>query len=399
MAIYFMKMSSRETTYFTMAMVSSGDILNLSCIDGVKVDKHSSGGVGDKTTLIIAPLVAACGLPVAKMSGRGLGHTGGTIDKVESFPGFNVKLDIDKFIENVNKHKIALVSQTANITPADKKIYALRDVTATIDNISLIASSIMSKKIAAGADAIVLDVKVGSGAFMKSFDDAICLANEMVQIGTSLGRNTIAILSDMDQPLGVAVGNTLEVIEAINTLKGEGPKDLEDLCIELASHMIFAANMTTTVADARNLIVQKLKKGEGLLKLKELVTAQGGDASYVDNPEKFEIAKIKKEVILDNIGYVYKMDTEAIGKAAMILGAGRETKDGIIDLSVGLMVHKKTGDLIMQDEVVVTIYGNDDEKIKQAEDIIKQAYTTGNVEKYKEKLIKAIVTKAEVLRY
>ncbi|HAN09753.1 MAG TPA: pyrimidine-nucleoside phosphorylase [Clostridiales bacterium] len=399
MAIYFMKMNSSETTCLTMAMASSGDILDLSCIEGVKVDKHSSGGVGDKTTLIVAPLVAACGLPVAKMSGRGLGHTGGTIDKLESIPGFNVKLDFDKFIENVNKYKIALVSQTANMTPADKKIYALRDVTATIDNISLIASSIMGKKIAAGADAIVLDVKVGSGAFMKNLDDAICLANEMVQIGTRLGRNTIAVLSDMDQPLGVSVGNTLEVIEAIETLKGKGPKDLESLCIELAAYMVFAAKMKSTVADARNLVVQKLENGEGLQKLKELVSAQGGDVSFVENPEKFEIANIKKEVRLDNIGYVHKMDTEAIGKAAMILGAGRETKDSIIDLSVGLMIHKKTGNLILRDELVVTIYGNDDEKIKKAEEIIKNAYTIGNVEKYKEKLIKAIVTKTEVLRY
>ena len=399
MAIYFKKMTTRETTYLTMAMAGSGDNLDLSCIQGMKVDKHSSGGVGDKTTLVVAPLVAACGLPVAKMAGRGLGHTGGTIDKLESFPGFNVKLDFNKFIDNVNKYKIALVSQTANLTPADKKIYALRDVTATVSNSSLIASSIMSKKIASGADAIVLDVKVGSGAFMKEIDDAINLADEMVQIGNQVGRNTIAIVSNMDQPLGVAVGNTLEVIEAINTLKCKGPKDLESLCIEIAAYMLIAGKMTNTIAEARNKVIAKLKSGEGLIKLRELVGSQGGDESFVDNPEKFEIAKIRKQVKLDKIGYVHKMDTEAIGKAAMILGAGRETKYSEIDLSVGLMVHKKVGDLILENEVVVTIYGNDDDKIKQAEDIIKASYTVSNVEKYKEKLIRAIVMKDEVERY
>ncbi len=399
MAIYLKGMSNTETVNLTMAMVNSGDKLDLSSIKGNKVDKHSSGGVGDKTTLIVAPLVAACGVPVAKMSGRGLGHTGGTIDKIESIPGFNVKIEESRFVENVNTNKIALVSQTANLTPADKKIYALRDVTATVESTALIASSIMSKKIASGADAIVLDVKVGSGAFMKNLEDAIILAEEMVSIGCNVGKNTIAILTDMDEPLGVAVGNEVEVVEAIETLKCNGPKDLENICVELASYMVYAAKAANSIGDARNLVVMKLKSGEGLAKLKQLVESQDGDSSYIDDVTKFKKVKFTKEVILDREGYVQKIDTEAIGKAALVLGAGRENKESIIDLSVGLLVHKKIGDRILDNMSVVTILGNDEDKVKQAEEIIKNAYKLSNTEVYREKLIKAVVKNGEVIRY
>ena len=306
MAIYFRGMNEEETLHLTMAMRDSGDVLDLSEIKGVKVDKHSTGGVGDKTTLVVGPMVAACGVPVAKMSGRGLGHTGGTIDKLESFPGYRVSIPEDVFISNVNEIKIAVAGQTANLAPADKKIYALRDVTATVDNISLIASSIMSKKLASGADAIVLDVKTGSGAFMKEEKDAILLAQEMVNIGNGAGKNTIAIITDMDQPLGHAVGNALEVREAIDTLRGEGPDDLLELSYVLGSYMLKAAGVADDLEEAREKLENSVKNGNALKKLAELVKAQGGDETYVYNPDKLVKSSIIVDVNSEVSGYVKK---------------------------------------------------------------------------------------------
>ena len=304
MAIYFQKMNTKETSELTMAMVDSGETIDLSKIKGIKVDKHSTGGVGDTTTLIVGPMVAAAGVPVAKMSGRGLGHTGGTIDKLESFPGFSVEMSIEKFMSNVNDKKIAIAGQTANLAPADKKLYALRDVTGTVDNMSLIAGSIMSKKIASGADAIVLDIKTGSGAFMKDEDSAFELAEEMVNIGTHVGRNTIGVITDMDQPLGFAVGNALEVMEAIETLKGHGPEDLTELCLTLGAHMLVLGEKATDYESARETLKEVIKSGKALEKLRELVEAQGGDGRFVDNPDLFETPSIIKPVFAKEEGYI-----------------------------------------------------------------------------------------------
>ena len=309
----------------------------MSDIEGVKVDKHSTGGVGDTTTLILGPIVAAEGVPVAKMSGRGLGHTGGTIDKLESVEGFCVSMSIEKFIKNVNEVKIAIGGQTADLAPADKLLYALRDVTATVDNISLIAGSIMSKKIASGADAIVLDVKTGSGAFMKSEDDAFELAREMVDIGTNVNRNTVAVITDMDQPLGYAVGNALEVKEAIDTLKGKGPKDLTELCLTLGAHMLVLGEKAKNAKQGREMLKDIIKSGKGLQKLRELVVAQGGNPAYVDDPSIFPLPAIVEQVISNYEGYVKAIKADDIGIAALTLGAGRETKESEIDLSVGIV--------------------------------------------------------------
>ena len=366
MAIFFQKMSKRETADLTMAMVRSGDQLNLNKISGVKVDKHSTGGVGDSVSLILAPMVAACGVPVAKMSGRGLGHTGGTIDKLEAFKGFSVDLSEEQFIKNVNEIGIALASQTGKLVPADKKLYALRDVTATVDNMSLIASSIMSKKIASGADAIVLDVKVGEGAFMKTFEDAKALANEMVSIGKNVGRNTVAVISDMDQPLGFAIGNSLEVIEAINTLKGNGPKDLIELVLTLGSNMLILGKKVENEEEGRNLLLQTIKDGSALEKLKEFVKAQGGDLSYIDNTDLFPKAKYKIEVKAKKAGVISKIHAEAVGIIAMELGAGRETKESSIDLSVGIVLNRKRGDKVKEEDLLATIHANNEEKGNRA---------------------------------
>lgn len=372
MAIYFKGMNKEETANLTMAMVNSGDKLDLSKIEGIKVDKHSTGGVGDTTTLVLAPMVAALGIKVAKMSGRGLGHTGGTIDKLESFKGFTVEISEEEFIENVNKINIAVAGQTGVLAPADKKLYALRDVTATVDNISLIASSIMSKKIASGADAIVLDVKVGDGAFMKNKEDAFALAEEMVQIGKSVGRKTVAVISDMDQPLGKAVGNAIEVIEAIDTLKGRGPEDLLNLCLELGSNMVVLAGKAKTSEAAKEMLRGTIKDGSAVKKLKEFVDAQGGDSSYVDNTELFPKAKYIHHVISTGTGFVEKIHAENIGLIAMELGAGRATKESSIDLSVGVYLNKKRGDEVKAGDTLAYIYSNSREKIEKAEkDIIK----------------------------
>lgn len=374
MAIFFQKMNGRETADLTMAMVNSGDILDLSEIEGIKVDKHSTGGVGDTTTLVLGPMVAALGVPVAKMSGRGLGHTGGTIDKLESFKGFSVEMPRDKFIGNVNNIKIAVGGQTGELAPADKKLYALRDVTATVDNVSLIASSIMSKKIAAGADCIVLDVKVGEGAFMKTPEAAQELAAEMVSIGTNVGRKTVAIISDMDQPLGLAIGNALEVEEAIDTLKGNGPKDLFELCLTLGSYMVTLAGAAKNVEEAREKLQETITSGAAINKLKEFVKAQGGDTACIDDTSLLPKAKYVVPVLADTDGVVEKIHAESIGLIAMELGAGRATKESIIDLAVGIVLNKKRGEKISKGDVIAYIHSNDESNIEKAKQDILSNY-------------------------
>ncbi|SFA97745.1 MULTISPECIES: pyrimidine-nucleoside phosphorylase [unclassified Bacillus (in: firmicutes)] len=358
MAVFFKGMTEKERADLTMAMVKSGDQIDLSAIEGVKVDKHSTGGVGDTTTLVLGPLVAAVGVPVAKMSGRGLGHTGGTIDKLEAVEGFHVEIENEEFIDLVNKNKIAVIGQSGNLTPADKKLYSLRDVTATVDSIPLIASSIMSKKIAAGADAIVLDVKTGAGAFMKTLDDSKELAKAMVRIGNNVGRRTMAVISDMSQPLGYAIGNALEVKEAIDTLKGEGPEDLTELSLALGSHMVFLAGKAQSLEEAREMLKNAMKDGSALETFKVFLSSQGGDASIVDQPEKLPQAKYIYELEAKEDGYVSEIVADEVGTAAMLLGAGRATKESIIDLAVGLMLRKKIGDAVKKGESLVTIYSN-----------------------------------------
>ncbi|RZT22491.1 pyrimidine-nucleoside phosphorylase [Fictibacillus sp. BK138] len=374
MAVYFNDMTTEERANFTMAMVESGDQIDLSAIEGIKVDKHSTGGVGDTTTLVLAPLVAALGVPVAKMSGRGLGHTGGTIDKLEAVPGFHVEIDNEQFIELVNKNKLAVIGQSGNLTPADKKLYGLRDVTATVNSIPLIASSIMSKKIAAGADAIVLDVKTGAGAFMKTPEDAEELANAMVKIGNAVGRNTMAVISDMSQPLGLAIGNALEIKEAIDTLNGKGPKDLEELCLTLGSHMVYLAKKANSLEEAREMLKDAISSGKALETLKVFLKAQGGDDSVVDNPENLPQAAHTFELTADEEGYVSEIIADEIGTAAMILGAGRATKESVIDLAVGLMLNKKVGDQVSKGDSLVTIYSNT-ENVEDVKNRIRSAYT------------------------
>ena len=367
MAIYFQDMNDRERADLTRAMVESGDTIDLSAIDGVKVDKHSTGGVGDTTTLVLAPLVASLDVPVAKMSGRGLGHTGGTIDKLESIAGFHVELTREQFIDLVNRDKVAVIGQSGNLTPADKKLYALRDVTGTVNSIPLIASSIMSKKIAAGADAIVLDVKTGDGAFMKTQEDAEKLAHAMVRIGNHVGRKTIAIISDMSQPLGFAIGNALEVKEAIETLQGKGPKDLTELVLTLGSQMVILAGKAKTSEEAKEMLLDAIHSGKALAKFKEFLANQGGDASIVDDLTKLPQAKYKIELPANQSGYISRMVADEIGVASMILGAGRATKEDVIDLAVGLVLHKKVGDKVEEGESILTIYSNREnvEDVKQ----------------------------------
>ena len=366
MAIFFNKMNKRETADLTNAMVESGDKIDLSNIKGVKVDKHSTGGVGDKTSICLTPLVASLGIPVAKMSGRGLGHTGGTIDKLETFKGFSVELTEEQFMENVNKINIAIMGQSGNLVPADKKLYALRDVTATVDNMSLIASSIMSKKLASGADSIVLDVKVGDGAFMKTPETAKELAQEMVDIGKHLGRETIGVISDMDQPLGYAIGNSLEVIEAIELLKGNGPKDLLELTLTIGSNMLLCAKMVESEEEARKMLMENIENGKGLEKLKDFVKAQGGDISPIDDYSKFPQAKYIEKVISPVDGYITKIHAEAFGLIAMELGAGRATKESEIDLAVGIVLNKKRGEKVNKGDVLAYIHSNNEEKIEKA---------------------------------
>lgn len=361
MAIYFKDMDDREKSDLTMSIVHSGEEIDLSAIKGVKVDKHSTGGVGDTTTLVLAPLVASLGVPIAKMSGRGLGHTGGTIDKLESIPGFHVELTQEKFVELVNKNKVAVIGQSGNLTPADKKLYALRDVTSTVESIPLIASSIMSKKIAAGADAIVLDVKTGAGAFMKTTEDARLLAHAMVQIGNRVGRNTMAVISDMSQPLGFAIGNSLEVKEAIDTLKGEGPADLLDLCLTLGSQMVHLAGIGKDLDEARSLLEESIQNGKALEKFKTFVASQGGDVSVIDDPELLPKSEYQIDVLANKDGFVSEIIADELGIAAMMLGAGRATKESEIDLAVGIVLHKKVGDPVKKGEALLTIHTNKEE--------------------------------------
>ncbi|MFN2744874.1 pyrimidine-nucleoside phosphorylase [Bacillus sp. z60-18] len=390
MAIYFQDMTDRERADLTMAMVNSGETIDLSAIEGIKVDKHSTGGVGDTTTLVLAPLVAALGVPVAKMSGRGLGHTGGTIDKLEAVEGFHVELSKDEFIDLVNRDKVAVIGQSGNLTPADKKLYALRDVTGTVNSIPLIASSIMSKKIAAGADAIVLDVKTGAGAFMKTDEDAVNLAKAMVRIGNNVGRQTMAVISDMSQPLGFAIGNALEVKEAIDTLKGEGPDDLTELVLTLGSQMVVLAKKAETLDEAREQLLEVMKNGKALQKFKGFLQNQGGDSSVADDPAKLPQAAYKIDVPAKEAGVVSEIVADQIGVAAMLLGAGRATKEDQIDLAVGIMLRKKVGDTVEKGEPLVTLYANRE----NVDDVIAKVYENINIAEKAEapKLVHTVIT-------
>lgn len=374
MAICFQGLDKEETYELTMAMARSGEMLDLSQIQGIKVDKHSTGGVGDKTSLALIPIVASLGIPVAKMSGRGLGHTGGTIDKLESIPGFSTQLEDDAFEEQVNSIGISIMGQTKDLAPADKLLYALRDVTATVDQISLIASSIMSKKLAAGADAILLDVKTGSGAFMKEESDAMQLAKEMVEIGKSAGRKMTAVITNMDEPLGMAVGNILEVKEAIDTLKGNGPDDFVELIETLASHMLILGGAAKDFDEGLMRVRESIQSGKALDKFKQFVAAQGGDTKYIDHPELFEQANIIEEIRSEQDGFVGSIDAQEMGICSLILGGGRETKESVIDPTVGLVFSKKVADPVKKGDVLATIYGNDEEKVKQAVLYFKENY-------------------------
>ncbi len=374
MAIFFRGLNKEETLNLTMAMTTSGDTVDLSGIDGIKVDKHSTGGVGDKTSIALAPLVASVGVKVAKMSGRGLGHTGGTIDKLESFPGFNTSISMDAFLKQVNDIGIAIMGQTKDLVPADKKLYALRDVTATVDQLSLIASSIMSKKLASGADAIVLDVKCGSGAFMKDFASAKALALEMTELGRGAGRKVTAFISDMDEPLGLAVGNALEVKEAIDTLRGKGPEDFSELVMQLASAMVCFAGKAGSEEEARELLDRSIKEGRAIDKLKEFVKAQGGDERAVDDMSLLPAAKYECEVEADTDGFVSGIECAEVGNASLLLGGGRLTKEDEIDLSTGIIMKKKKGMSVKAGETLAVMYYNSEEKMEAAKARLKAAF-------------------------
>ena len=392
MAIYFRGMNEEETLWLTESMEYSGDTLDLSGIHGIKVDKHSTGGVGDKTSLALTPMVAACGIPVAKMSGRGLGHTGGTIDKLESFQGFSTAISTETFVRNVNEIGIAIMGQTADLAPADKKLYALRDVTATVDNMSLIASSIMSKKLASGADAIVLDVKTGSGAFMKTEEDSFALAREMAAIGNNAGRKTYAVITDMDQSLGLAVGNALEVKEAIDTLNGHGPDDFMELCLTLGSYMLIAGGKAENEAQARQKLTDAVKNGAALKKLAQFIEAQGGDSNAVFHPQSLPQAAYMEEILSDQEGYVSHIACAEIGMCSLVLGGGRETKESEIDLSVGIVLRKKKGDYVKKGEALAVLHGNDREKMKLAKERFLSAYSFSENPVESSPLIKGVIT-------
>lgn len=398
MTIYFNGMTETETAALTMAMVNSGETVDLSSINGIKVDKHSTGGVGDTTTLVLAPLVAAAGVPVAKMSGRGLGHTGGTIDKLESIKGFNVNLNREEFIKAVNKNGIAVVGQSKNLVPADAKLYALRDVTATVESIPLIASSIMSKKIASGADAIVLDVKTGSGAFMKTVEDSFKLAEEMVKIGNNVGRNTIALITDMDQPLGMAIGNALEVKEAIEVLENKVQGPLREVSVMLGSYMLLLAKAAKTYEEAKKIIISHIEDGTALEKLKQMIKEQGGDETVVDNAEKLPKAQYLIDIKSDICGYVSVIQAEKIGRSAMILGAGRETKESTIDLATGMILNKRVGDRVEKGEILAEFHVNDKSKIDEAERLLKEAYIISDEYKKPNPLVYGVVSKEGIQR-
>ena len=399
MAIFLRGMTDVETANLTLAMANSGDVLDLSPIEGIKVDKHSTGGVGDKTSLVLGPMVAALGVPVAKMSGRGLGHTGGTIDKLESFPGFVTGLEEEVFFENVNEIKIAIAGQTGNLAPADKKLYALRDVTATVESIPLIAASIMSKKIAAGADVIVLDVKTGSGAFMKTEEDSLALAKAMVDIGTNVGRRTMAVVSSMEEPLGYAVGNSLEVIEAIDTLKGEGPDDLLELCLVLGSYMVTGAGITEDVSEAKEMLRTTITEKTAFDKIAQWVERQNGNPDAVKDYSLLPQASIVYEYRSQESGYVSEIQCEQIGVSAMVLGGGRITKESQIDLSVGIVLKKKIGDYVEKGDVLAVFYANDEAKLQDSINKFEKAYSFTDGEIKKPKLIRYIVTSDEIQQF
>lgn len=391
MAIYFQKMDKEETFNLTRAMKNSGDVINLSDIKGIKVDKHSTGGVGDKTTLVVTPLVAACGVPIAKMSGRGLGFTGGTVDKMESIPGFQTSIEASKFMEQVNTIGLSVIGQTAHIAPADKKIYALRDVTATVSNMSLISSSIMSKKLASGSDAIVLDVKCGDGAFMEKFEDACTLGKMMVEIGNSDNKKTIAVITDMNQPLGKAVGNSLEVIEAIDTLKGKGPEDITELSLTLAGIMIYAGEKAESKEEGYTMAKNALESGAALKKLADFIAGQGGNPEVINNYGLFPQHTCTKEILAQHSGFVNKIAAKAIGLASQHSGAGRATKEDTIDLSAGIYFNKKVGDKVSEGNVLATIYGTDVEKVEKSAQEAEKAFVILENEPKKEELIKKII--------
>ena len=388
MAIYFKGMTNDESVALTMAMLDSGETIDLSSINGIKVDKHSTGGVGDKTTLVLGPLVASTGAKVAKLSGRGLGHTGGTLDKLESIPGLSIDIDIDDFVTQVNEIGIAVAGQTANLTPADKLLYALRDVTATVPSIPLIASSIMSKKLASGSDVIVLDVKIGEGAFMKTIEDARELSKVMVGIGTSVGKKVVAFITDMSQPLGFTIGNKLEVVEALQTLQGHGPEDLTRLCIEIGSYMVYSAGITSTLEDAKALVHEKITTNEAHDKQIEFINKQGGLLPDLDG---FINVKEIIEVSLEEAGYIEKIDALTIGVAAMKLGAGRATKEDDIDPDVGIVLRKKVGDKVEKGETIAFLYNNMD-NIDGIIDEVKSAYTVSQNKVNKTDIIFEIIT-------
>lgn len=397
MAIYYRGMSERETARLTLDMAHSGDMVDLSPIPGVKVDKHSTGGVGDKTTLVVVPIVASLGVRVAKMSGRGLGHTGGTLDKLESIPGLKTAIDEARFFDIVRTVGCAVAGQTGNLVPADKKLYALRDVTATVDSLPLIASSVMSKKIAAGSDKILLDVKFGSGAFMKTPEDAISLAQEMVRIGENVGRTTAALITNMDRPLGHCVGNALEVQEAVRTLEGKGPEDLTDVCVELAAGMLELAGFGD-VDTCRSAAREQIANGSGLDKLSEMVAAQGGDARYVREPERFGSDACVREVRATRRGWVRHMDTERVGIASVVLGAGRERKEDAIDPLAGIVLERKTGDEVREGELLATLYSAEEPRLDEAEAVLRNAVELGDERPDPEPLVYARVTRAGVER-
>lgn len=398
MAIYFKGMSTEELTNLTLTMAHSGDMVDLSPIEGIKVDKHSTGGVGDKTTLVVAPTVAACGVKVAKMSGRGLGHTGGTVDKLESIPGFVTALSEEEFFEAVNKTGVSVIGQTGNLAPADKKLYALRDTTATVNSVPLIAASIMSKKLAAGSDCILLDVTTGSGAFIKDFEQAVVLAQTMVKIGEGAGRRTVALITNMDTPLGSAIGNINEVQEVAELLRGTGPEDLKTVCLHLAANMLYLAQMGT-IEECLAKVKETLESGASYKKFLEMVEVQHGDASYIENPEKFKKAEFYYEVVAPGTGYITHMNTEQCGIASVVLGAGRETKESDIDFTAGIRIEKKTGDYVTAGDTIATLYSSSDSGFLSAADMLVKAYTIGTEKPAPEKLILARVTKDGVQRF
>ena len=398
MAIYLRGMTEKETAQLTDVMAHSGDMVDLSAISGIKADKHSTGGVGDKTTLVIAPIVAACGVKIAKMSGRGLGHTGGTVDKMEAVPGTQTAVDRERFFAQVNEIGISVIGQSGNLAPADKKMYALRDVTATIGCVPLIASSIMSKKLAAGSDCILLDVKTGNGAFMKTLDDSIELAKAMVSIGQHNGRKVAALITDMDTPLGHNIGNSLEVIESVEVLKGHGPADLTEVCYQLAANMLYLAGKGS-LEDCRRMAEEAVASGAAYEKLKQMFAAQGGDVSVLDAPDKFQKAKFSRPLLAAESGYLVQMNTEMVGNASVGLGAGRITKEDVIDFAAGIVLHKKTGDKVEAGECLATLYADQEEKFDAAEEMFRAALTFGPEPEPVPALVMARVTEKGVERF